>query len=151
MSARRKLPSESIMAGWVENGMTHEEIAKRISEDIGEPVSRTSVSGALSRAGYTKRLRYDDYIPWTPVSLKHNSAYQLTMLRIGARMHADHESAGKVTVGEKKRFNKWVKELQDKGLVVHYDYNTPDGFFYVPRRSQDTGLVRSPDPIAKAG
>lgn len=151
MSARRKLPSESIMAGWVENGMTHEEIAKRISEEIGEPVSRTSVSGALSRAGYTNRLRYDDYIPWSPVALRHNGSYQITMLRIGARLHANHESAGKVTAGEKKRFDKWVKELADKGLVVHYDYNTPDGFFYVPRRAQDTGLVRIPDQIAKAG
>ena len=73
------------------------------------------------------------------------------MLRIGARLHASHESAGKVTAGEKKRFDKWVKELADKGLVVHYDYDTPDGFFYVPRRAQDTGLVRIPDRIAKAG
>lgn len=151
MSARRKLPSESIMAGWVRDGMTHEEIAKRISEEIGEPVSRTSVSGALSRAGYTNRLRYDDYIPWSPVALRHNGAYQLTMLRIGARLNADHDGVGKVTAGEKKRFEKWAQELKDKGLVVHYDYNTPDGFFYVPRRAQDTGLVRIPDEVAKAG
>jgi len=150
MSARRKLPSESIMAGWVESGMTHEEIAQRVSDEIGEPVSRASVSGALSRAGYTNRLRYDKYIPWSPIAIRHNSAYQLTMLRIGARMNDSHEDRGTVTAGERRRFLKWSQELKDKGLVVHYEYSSPEGFFYVPARSQDDGLVRVPDPIAKS-
>ena len=142
MPARRKLPSESILAGWVDAGLSHAEIVDRIREDFGEEVSRSSVSGALSRAGFATSRRYEEEIPWSPISVDHNGAYQLTMLRIGARIR--HGKS--VTKNERLRFEKWQRELHDKGLVVHYVYSSVPGFFYVKARpGVDTGLVRIPD------
>jgi hypothetical protein len=141
MPASRKLPSESILAGWVEAGLSHQEIVDRIREEFHEEVSRSSVSGALSRAGFTKPRRYEEDIPWSPIAVEHNAAYQLTMLRTGARLRAGKT----VPVREKARFDKWAEELRAKGLVVHYVYDSPQGFFYVKARpGVDTGLVRIP-------
>ena len=142
MPAKRKLPSESILAGWVEAGLTHQEIVDRIREEYHEEVSRSSVSGALSRAGFTQPRRYEEEIPWSPIAVEHNAAYQLTMLRTGARIRAGKPVGPKA----RERFDRWVEELKAKGLVVHYVYDSPQGFFYVKARpGVDTGLVRIPD------
>lgn len=144
MPARRKLPSESILAGWVEDGLSHAEIVDRIRVEFNEEVSRSSVSGALSRGGFATSRRYEEEIPWSPISVDHNGAYQLTMLRAGARI----KHGKPVTKNERLRFEKWQRELNDKGLVVHYVYSSVPGFFYVKARPGiDTGLVRMPSAV----
>ena len=142
MPAKRKLPSESILAGWVDAGLSHQDIVDRIREEFGEEVSRSSVSGALSRAGFTTSRRYTEDIPWSPIAVEHNASYQLTMLRIGARVRAGKQ----VSVRERERFERWARELREKNLVVHYQYDSTKGFYYVKARPGiDTGLVRIPD------
>lgn len=144
MPAKRKLPSDSILARWVEEGLDHKQMQQRIKEQFGEEVALSSVSGALSRAGLTNRVRYDDFIPWGRIALEHNHAYQLTMLRCAARM----DKGLPVRDGDKRRFETWRDELKSKGVVVHYDYDSEQGWFYVPARpGVDTGLIRVPDEI----
>ena len=55
MAARRKLPPAQELKKLVDAGMTHTQIAEKISEEIGETVSRSSVAVALSRATLTTR------------------------------------------------------------------------------------------------
>lgn len=142
MPAKRKMPSDSVLERWVEEGLDHHQIQDRIKRETGEDVALSSVSGHLSRIGLTNRVRYDDYIPWGRISVDHNHAYQLTMLRIGARIEAGKD----VRPMDRNRFENWAAQLKESGAVVHYEYDSPEGFYYVKARpGKDTGLVRVPD------
>lgn len=145
MPAKRKMPSDSILQGWVEDGLDHHQIQDRILLETGETVALSSVSGHLSRVGLTNRVRYDEYIPWGRISVDHNHAYQLVMLRIGARLLEGKE----VRLIDRTRFENWTAQLKEAGVVIHYEYNSPEGFYYVKARKTDTGLVRVPDKPKK--
>lgn len=141
MPAKRKMPSDSTLEKWLDEGMSHKEIQARIKAETGEDVALSTVSGHLSRIGLANRVRYDDFIPWGRISLDHNHAYQLTMLRIGARL----SKSLPVRPLDKNRFEDWAAALKEKNVVVHYEYDSPDGFYYVPaRKGVDKGLVREP-------
>lgn len=145
MPAKRKLPSDSTLEKWLDEGLSHEEIQQRILKETGEEVKLSSISSHLSRVGLTNRLRYDDYIPWGKIAVDHNHAYQLVMLRIGARM-----SKGlPVRDSDRRRFEAWSDQLRSENAVVHYEYSSPEGFYYCKARPGiDTGLVRIPPPKA---
>ncbi len=146
MPAKRKMPSDSILERWVDEGLDHHQIQERIKRETGEDVALSSVSGHLSRIGLTNRVRYDEFIPWGRISVDHNHAFQLTMLRIGARLEAGKE----VRPVDLNRYQNWVAHMQEAGAVVHYEYDSPEGFYYVARRPKiDTGLVRVPDKPKK--
>jgi len=141
MGARRKMPSDSILEKWVEEGLDHPQIQQRIKDDFGEEVALSSVSGHLSRIGATNRIKYSDWIPWPRISLDHNHHYALNMLRVGARLDRDLP----VREVDQRRFERWSRELQDKDLVVHYSYDSVSGFYYVKRRpKKDPTFIRDP-------
>jgi len=140
MPARRKLPSDAQLKTWVEDNKSHEEI-RIMSEDLaGEQISLSSVSSAMSRAGLTYRVRYQEtYIPWPRIALDHNWAYQLQMLRLASRL----ERGLDVKPLEKGRLDNWIESMKLQDVVVMYEYNSVDGFYYVPRRAgKDLGLIR---------
>lgn len=42
--------------------------------------------------------------------------------------------------------NAWLAGLERDGTVIHYDPDTPEGWWYVPRREGiDTDLIRVPE------
>jgi hypothetical protein len=142
MSAKRKLPSDSVLAKWLDEGLNHEQIRARAMEITGEDITLSSVSSALSRAGLTYRVRYDTHIPWRRISVDHNHAYQLSMLRLASRI----ERGLPVRAVDEKRLNNWIEQLKADGVVVHYEYESPDGFYYCKARPGiDTDLIRVPD------
>lgn len=144
MPGRRKMPSDSILEKWVEEGLDHEQIQQRIKDEFQEEVALSTVSGHLSRIGLTDRVKYDDYIPWPRISVDHNHAYQLSMLRIAARL----DRGLLVRDVDRRRFEKWAAELRERGVVVHYEYDSPDGFYYVAaREGVDDGLIRKPNVL----
>tara|TARA_B100000214_G_scaffold288090_1_gene217665 strand:+ start:430 stop:819 length:390 start_codon:yes stop_codon:yes gene_type:complete len=120
----------------VDRGMTHQEIADKVSEDTGERVNRSSVSAALSRAGLTDRVRYDEVIPFQ-VRAVHNYHYALTMLRVHARLEAGLE----VPEDQVDRYESWKAKLEDNDAVVAYVPDTEDGFHYVHREPEDGDLL----------
>ena len=132
MGARRILPSDSQLQRMVERGMTHQEIADKVSEDTGERVNRSSVSAALSRAGLTDRVRYDEVIPFQ-VRAVHNYHYALTMLRVHARLEAGLE----VPEDQVDRYESWKAKLCAEQAVVAYIAETDEGFHYVYREPED--------------
>lgn len=144
MPGRRKMPSDSILEKWVEEGLDHEQIQQRIKDEFHEEVALSTVSGHLSRIGLTNRVKYDDVIPWPRISLDHNHAYQLSQLRTAARLERDLP----VRDVDRRRFDRWAAEMKERGLVVHYEYDSPDGFYYVAaREGVDDGLIRKPDAL----
>lgn len=139
MAPPRYIPSDSILANWRDEGLTASQMAARIKEQSGVDVATGSVYAALSRAGLTNQLRYDEWIPWSPIRADHVNAYPLLMLRLAARREAGHD----LTELQNKKLDSWIDRLQDEGVVVHYEHDTADGWFYVPTREGiDTGLIR---------
>lgn len=139
MGARKKLPSDQQLKMWLDAGYSHEQIQEEAMALTGEEISLSSVSSACSRAGLTYRVRYESHIPWRRISVDHNSAYQLTMLRLASRIDRGLE----VRPINEKRLDNWKAQLKDEGMVVHYEYNSPEGFFYVKAREGiDLGLIR---------
>lgn len=127
----RKLPSDEVLRRWREDeGLTLKQIHERLREQ-GVDVAFSAVSVALGRMGATKRIRYDDWLPWPLIHTEHNQAWEASMLRTGARI-----SRGlPVTPKMQRLFDMWMDDLKDNNLVVAYK---PDrGFFYTKPRRQD--------------
>ena len=113
----------------VDRGMSHQQIADAVRADTGHPITRSSVSAAISRAGITKTqgIRYTEELPWR-VSGDHLLAYPARMLRLlGRRRH----SAG-LKPEESDRLDAWLRHLAAEGAVVAY--HPTRGFLYVPAR-----------------
>ena len=139
MAPERYLPSTSLLVGMVESGMTHQQIADKVYADTGVRVSRSSVSAALSKAGHTKRVRYDDHIPWR-VKIVHTHHHMLNMLRLEGRKQA----GGELTDQEESNLESFKRRLKEQGAVVTYIRDTDEGWFLVKARPIDTGMIRIP-------
>lgn len=83
--------------------------------------------------------RYADLIPWR-VKDHHARYYQPMMLRHLGRRRA----GGELTDREETALNNWLKFLEEEDVVVHYEPDLDEGFFYVPRRKVDTDVIRDP-------
>ena len=142
MARRRKLPSDEVMRAWRAEGLTYRQIHRRLAEQ-GIEVSFSSVSVALSRMGSTERVRYDDWLPWSPISARHNDAWEATMLRTGARLARGQD----VPERHRTSFRRWLAELREANHVVAY--STERGFFLVDARDGLDALngipIRPPD------
>lgn len=126
---------------YVERGLTHQQIADLITKETGVPIARSTVSAALSRAGLTDRVRYDEVIPWKPIKAIHNRHYALAMLRLEAR----RQGGLTLTEEQTKRLESWKAKLEEENALVVYLPDTEDGFYYVKRKpSEKDSLIRYP-------
>lgn len=143
----RKLPPTYELVKLYRSGMTHKEIAEKVSEEIGEPVSRVSITLALSRAGEEPRAkRYKDEIPWT-VASRHSNEYPARMLRLLGRRNAGQD----LTETDEGKLNRWLSWLQGEDAVVAYSPMTDPGFRYVLADEADdnvNGIPVRPRTIA---
>jgi hypothetical protein len=141
MAAPRFVPSDSTLAKWRDEGLTAKQIVARIKERDGVEVAVGTIYAALSRAGLTEQIRYDDYIPWQ-VRPDHANAFPLVMLRLAAR-RADGQT---LPAEREAKLDRWIARLEEEDAVVAYVRDSADGFHYVHRRPGiDTGLIRVPD------
>lgn len=133
MAKPRIIPSDRELQRLVNKGFTHQEIADIISEESGTPIARSTVSAALSRAGMTERIRYDEIIPWSPIKVEHNYHYALTMLRLLARRNEGDELDDE----KNARLDSWIEKLTNNNAVVVYVPDSAVGFHYVERKPSD--------------
>jgi hypothetical protein len=139
MAPPRFVPSDSILEKWRAQGMTVADMVARIKADSGVEVAPGTVYAALSRAGLTEQIRYDDFIPWSPIRADHSGAYPLVMLRLAARREAGQQ----LPPEREAKLDRWIARMKEQGVVIHYEHDTADGWFYVPARPGiDTGLIR---------
>lgn len=109
------------------SGMTHQEIADKVSVDLGEPVSRVSVTLALSRIGEDSRApRYDDVIPWR-VRGRHRNEIAVRNLRLLGRRRA----GSRLNKQQEARLEEWLTWLDEQEAVVGYCPDRDPGFVYV--------------------
>lgn len=123
----RKLPPNYELVKMYRTGMTHQEMADKISEQIGEPVTRVAVTLALARIGEDPRTpRYEDVIPWR-VKTRHRNETAVRNLRmLGRRM-----SKMPLTKEQETRLDNWLKWLDEHDAVVGYCPDRDPGFVYV--------------------
>lgn len=142
MAPPRILPSESILRRWIEEeGLTHQQCADRVFAQTGVKVSRASVSASLSKAGYTKRVRYPELIPWR-VRVDHNRHHFLNMLRLEGRSQA----GVRLSEHDRRQLESFKRRLEESNAVVAYIRDTDEGWFLVHRRpGVDLGMIREPD------
>lgn len=128
------LPDNATLKRWiVDEGMTHQQVADRVLKETGNVVSRSSVSAAAHRAGFTRDTpRHSEEVPWK-VRPKHMRDYAVRMLRVYARQRAGLD----LTPGDEKRLEAWMQRLINDNAVVAYDPNSEYGFFYVERSPED--------------
>lgn len=138
MANKRVLPSDSILEKWLDDGLSLEDIRQRVLEQTGYLPGKSTVSAALSRAGLTSRVRYDDVIPWKRISVDHNQHYILHQLRMAARM----KRGLPVSEGDQRRFKHWKSQLDEANAIVCYDIDSVEGFYYDTRRPGERGLAR---------
>lgn len=120
----------------VDRGMTHQQIAEEVSRKTGYPVSRSSVSAALFRAGEASHAkRYPDELPWT-IKEQHQTHYAARMLRLLGRRRKDIANSAESDA----RLDSWLAQLDKAGAVVVYVPDTEDGFFYVPGDPDVAGI-----------
>lgn len=128
MPRPRILPSDETLFRWVGQGMTHQQIADKVSAMENVTVKRATVSAALSRAGLAaSQARYADQIPWR-VAPEHAMEYPARMLRLLGRRSLWNDLSDR----DARRLDSWLNQLEELGAVVAY---SPDrGFLYVAKR-----------------
>lgn len=136
MPAVRLLPDTVTLRQWVEDEhLTHQQIADRVFAQTGWPVSRSSVSAALSRAGISANgPRYREELPWR-VKMEHIREYPARMLRLLGRRRAGQD----MTDEENRRLDAWLAMLEKDHAVVAYDPESEFGFYYIEKDGRSDG------------
>lgn len=139
---RSKIVDHGEVLRWFQEGRTYQWM-------VDEYLRKYNIETTLSMWGNYRRTRGldrritrdDELIPWE-VQKKHRWAYPVSMLRAEARRRSGQE----LTPAMADRLDSWLAQMHDGNMVVHYDPDTEDGFFYVePRPGVDTDLIRRPE------
>lgn len=136
----KKIVDEAEVIRWFEEGKTYQWMIDEYKRKYGIDTVSSMWGNFRRRRGLDRRItRDDDLIPWF-VKPEHRWLYPLAMLRIEARRRDDK----KLPELEETRLKAWKEMLEQEQAVVHYDPDTEEGFFYVPRQEGDDDLIHQP-------
>ncbi|AOQ26928.1 immunity repressor [Streptomyces phage Rana] len=136
----RKIQDEGEVLRWFEEGRTYDWMVEEYKRKYNIETVPSLWGNFRRRRGLPRRIvRDDDLIPWL-IKEEHRWLYPLAMLRVEARLRA----GAKVSELELSRVTNWKQMLEEEGAVVHYDPDTEDGFFYVPRQPGDEDIIHKP-------
>lgn len=139
-----KIVDEQEVLQWFEDGLTYEEMSRIYREKYNIETVPSLWGNFRRRRGLVRRIvRDEELIPWA-VKEEHRWAYPLQMLRLEARARAGQA----VREADAVRHANFIDMLRRCDSVVAYDPDTPEGFHIVPRRPDDTDIVRRP-PLAQ--
>lgn len=146
----KKILPESEMRRWLRQGKSNAEIVRLLDEQHNIRVTRQAVSVWKKRAGLEMdgRYRQPRALPWR-VKPEHRQLEPARAIRIQARL----DRGQKVDPTELARLERAKEHLRriaaeqgwQTGAVFHYEEDTPQGWFVVPRRPEGDGvLTRTP-------
>lgn len=127
---------------WLEEGRTYQWMVEEYARKYNLDVTISMFAAIRRRHGIDSRIvRDESLIPWA-VKEDHRHSHAVSMLRAEARRRAGRT----LTPLMEEMLNVWLAGLKRDGTVVHYDPETPDGWWYVPRREGvDKDLIREPE------
>lgn len=136
-----KLQSPQEFTEWWNEGRTYEWIIDQYRKKYHIEITPSAIGNWRARLGLERRQQRDlDLIPWK-VEDRHRYKHTLAMLRAEGRRRA----GAPLSDIQKTRLESWLAFMKEEDAVVHYDPETEEGFFYVPRRpGVDIDLVRQP-------
>ncbi|AKY03713.1 transcriptional repressor [Streptomyces phage Lannister] len=136
----RKIQNEQEVLRWFEEGRTYDWMVEEYKRKYNIETVPSLWGNFRRRRGLPRRIvRDDELIPWH-IKEEHRWLYPLAMLRIEARNRA---GAG-LSELEQSRLKNWKAMLEEENAVVHYDPDTEEGFFYVPRQPGDDDIIHKP-------
>ncbi|ANT41081.1 transcriptional repressor [Streptomyces phage Nanodon] len=136
----RKIQNEQEVLRWFEEGRTYDWMVEEYKRKYNIETVPSLWGNFRRRRGLPRRIvRDDELIPWH-IKEEHRWLYPLAMLRVEARSRA----GAKVTELEEQRLASWKSMLEEENAVVHYDPDTEEGFFYIPRQPGDEDIIHKP-------
>ncbi|MEU3045819.1 hypothetical protein ABZ705_04660 [Streptomyces sp. NPDC006984] len=140
MPPRSKVQDHEEAKRWLQEGKSYQWMVQKYLDKYNIQTTPSYWAVYASRNDLPLRISRDtELIPWK-VAKQHRWDYNLVMLRFEARRRAGEE----LKADEASRLESWKRWLDEEGLVIYYDPDTEDGFFAVPRETQDKDLVRMP-------
>ena len=138
----QKIQNEQEVIRWFEEGKTYAEMSQIYRDKYNIETVPSLWGNFRRRRGLQRRItRNDDLIPWE-VRKEHRWAWAITMLRQEARRRAGFE----LSPEQAEKVDGWLRGMERDGTVVHYEPDTEQGWFYVPRREGiDTDIIRVPE------
>lgn len=120
-------------------GATQREVAERFG--VTQAAISVNIKRGNIKAEYGNQAEGRS-VPWHPILPEHRDRYLIRMLRANHRREQGLKSAPVLEA----MLDKFLAAAEEQDFVVHYDPDTDEGFFRVPRRhGVDEGLVRNPD------
>lgn len=144
MAAPSKVQDTNEALRWLQEGRTYAWIVEEYQRKYGIQTTISMWAAIRRRHGIDTRIVRDDtLIPWA-VNREHRHSHAVSMLRAEAR-----KRAGKtLTPLMADMLAVWLRGIEADGTVVHYDPETEEGWWYVPRREGvDTDLIRVPERV----
>ena len=122
------------------SGATQQQVADRFG--VTQPAVHSAIlRGRIKGITYDRTVRDESGVPWHPIKPEHRDRYLVRMLRAAAR----RERGEKSTPVLEAQLDKFLEQVKALDFVIHYDPDTAEGFWRVPRRQGvDLGLVRDP-------
>ncbi|ATW61306.1 immunity repressor [Streptomyces phage Dexers] len=143
----RKIVDEGEVVRWFEEGRTYAWMIEEYRRKYNIETVPSMWGNFRRRRGLQRRItRNDELIPWQ-VKPEHRWLYPIAMLRAEARRREKGDEA--LSELERTRLPSWLKMLKDENAVVHYDPDTEEGFFYIPRQEGDDDLIHKPKKVTK--
>lgn len=122
-------------------GRTDDQVVEYLKEHHSISVTRNAIVMWRKRRGEERVLpRYDDLLPWS-VKVEHAYMYIPKLLRFEARKRRGLP----LDPRDERRLQVFKDKLAAENAVVHYDADTEQGWWTVPRREGiDTDIIRDP-------
>lgn len=141
MPAHTKIQDTAEALRWISEGRTYQWMVDEYLRKYDIETSISLWAGLRRRQGMDPRIVRDEaLIPWA-VKSEHRHSHAVSMLRAEARRRAGKE----LTPMMADMLNAWLNGLIADDTVVHYDPDTEEGWWYVPRREgEDHDLIREP-------
>jgi hypothetical protein len=141
MAAKSKIQDEDEVLGWFAEGRPYSWMVEEYERKYNIVTTPSLWANFRRRKGLSARIvRDDNLIPWE-VRPEHRWAYPLALLRMEAR----RRSGVVLSQRDEDRLRHFTEQrLTPDDLVIHYDPDTEDGFFLIPRQPGDKDLVHEP-------
>lgn len=142
MPAHSKVQDLAEALQWLEEGRTYQWIVDEYLRKYNVETTISMWAALRRRHGIDNRIVRDEaLIPWA-VKPEHRHAHAVSMLRAEARRRAGRQ----LTPLMQDMLDTWLSGLRQDNHVVHYDPDTDEGWWYVPRREgRDVDLIRVPE------
>lgn len=137
---KSKIVNESEAKRWlIEEGQTYEWMIETYLSKYNVETSKSMWSRKYALwTGEHRTIPRGALMPWT-VKEEHRTHFFPHMLRM-----VDRSRRGVATDRDEGRVAAFLENLADRHAVIHYDPDTEQGWFLVPREPWDTDIIRDP-------